>query len=125
MTDDRITRCAIRKSRDVRVVAICEDARAHGGEDVWEKVEGPEAARLLVARPGVVRVTVEAVDEDDIDLRVAAGKVDLGQAKRLDGGRVRHGETIMLQPLWEEGSDVAGCGWRDERWFISGPGVFP
>jgi len=82
---DMVSRGAISESRYLGVVAVSEDADVF--KHLRKKLCWPKGARLGL--PGVVRMAVEAVNEDDIHERLL-GAIDLGETVRLDLVWVRH-----------------------------------
>ena len=77
---------AIFKSGHFSVVTIREDP--HAVEELGKKLRRPENARF--GSPGVMGMSVQAVDEDDVDLRGFVGAVDLGEAVGFDFVWTRH-----------------------------------
>lgn len=86
MVVDMILGGAIFKSGHFSVVTIREDP--HAVEELGKKLRRPENARF--GSPGVMGMSVQAVDEDDVDLRGFVGAVDLGEAVGFDFVWIRH-----------------------------------
>lgn len=86
MVVDMILGGAIFKSGHIGVVTIGEDP--HAVEKLGKKLRRPENARL--GGPGVIGMSVQAVDEDDVDLRGFVGAVNLGEAVGFDFVWIHH-----------------------------------
>lgn len=71
---------------DVRIIAVDQHPCLYIFKELWQQVCGPEDVRGG-ACPGVVRVAVQSMDEDDIHESRVGGRrcIDLGQSESLDG----------------------------------------
>lgn len=102
---------AIFESGHISVVTIGEDP--HAVEKLGKKLRRPKNARL--GGPGVIGMSVQAVDEDDVDLRGFVGAVDLSEAVGFDFVWIHH-----LLVGRSKGGFVMGESNKKTGWRISG-----
>lgn len=100
MVMDAISGGPIGEGMDTRIIPVSQYANPFGPQDIREEISGPKHGILVgFTGPGIVRVTIQAMHKDNIDLRILTRAIDLGQADLIDTRlNVRHGRGGGLRP---------------------------
>ena len=85
MVVDLVSRCTIREDSYVGVISVCEYPAAFSLKVLWEEVCRPKHL-WLVGTPGIVRMAIETVDEDDVNEWLWR-REDFGKAVLIDSTR--------------------------------------
>ena len=107
MIQDAIFGSAVGEGRDVCVVAVRQDSHSAVPQHLRQQIGRPEDAG--VGGPGLVGMAIQTMDQDDVNLGLLGGTVNLGQAVLLDpGGERGHREgndAVTLRELGSCGDD--------------------
>ena len=86
MMVNAISRSAVGERGNIRIISICQDPHSARLQHFREKVSWPEDGRIPMGGPGVIGMTVQPMDKNDVDQRFFLGAVYLSQANLLDSG---------------------------------------